>query len=94
MCTEISFVKFKHYSLFTLNEYPNFIGVSLPQTLTYLEMIERITVHLEKKKEERKKKVLKNPKLILLIKAIPNLRVFMSLIKILFLHQTVLINVL
>ena len=32
------------------------IGVSLPQTLTYKEMIDRLTVHLEKKKEEYKEK--------------------------------------
>ena len=70
------------------------IGVSLPQTLTYKEMIDRLTVRLEKKKEEYKKKALKNPKLIFLMKAIPNLRIFLSLMKILFLHQAVLINVL
>ena len=70
------------------------VGVSLPQTLTYKEMIDRLTVRLEKKKEEYKKKALKNPKLIFLMKAIPNLRIFLSLMKILFLHQAVLINVL
>ena len=53
--TDISFVKLKHYSLKifsskkALNEYANFISVSLPQTLKYKEMIERITGHLEKK---------------------------------------------
>ena len=70
------------------------VGVSLPQTLTYKEMIDRLTVRLEKKKEEYKKKALKNPKLIFLMKAIPNLRIFLSLMKILFLDQAVLINVL
>ena len=58
------------------------------------EMIERLTVHLRKKRKNTKKQVSENPKLILLIKAIPNLRLFMSLIKTLFLHQIVLINVL
>ena len=38
----------------TRNEYANSIGVSLPQTLTYKEMIERLTAHLEKEKEEYK----------------------------------------
>ena len=61
--TDISFVKLKHYSLKTfsskktLNQYANFIGVSLPQTLTYKEMIERITVlHLEEKNTKNIKK--------------------------------------
>ena len=59
--TDISFVKLKHYSLRTfpkktLNEYAISIGVSLPQILTYKEMIEKLTVHLEKKKEEYKEK--------------------------------------
>ena len=60
--TDISFVKLKHYSLRTfsskktLNEYANSIGVSLPQTLAYTEMIERLTVYLEKKKGEYKEK--------------------------------------
>ena len=58
------------------------------------EMIERLTVHLQKKRKNTKKQVSENLKLILLIKAIPNLRLFMSLIKTLFLHQIVLINVL
>ena len=57
-------------------------------------MIERLTAHLEKEKEVYKEKLFRNTKLILLIKAIPNLTVFISLIKILFFHQTVLINML
>ena len=37
------------FSKKSLNEYANSIGVSLPQTCMYTEMIERLTVHLEKK---------------------------------------------
>ena len=53
-------------------------------------MIERLTAQLEKEKEAYKETFLRNTKLILLIKAIPDLTVFISLIKILFLRQTVL----
>ena len=54
-------------------------------------MIERITVHLEKKKEDYKEKGFEKSNINIVDQG--NAK-FMSLTKVLFLHQAVLINVL